>query len=108
MADKKVPLRTGWLSEQGLLEKAGNLLGYTLDPSASAGGCYMFRREEKNEDIAVTSGFIRWDDDMMFTVAQLLELGFEAGEFQYCPHCKRLQVDCDAEQRWMAEHNDQG
>lgn len=42
-------------------------------------------------------GELLWTDHLEFTVAQLLELGFEQGQFDYCLSCGRLQVDCDRE-----------
>ena len=70
----KVPLKVGWLSENDLLVKAATIVGYAYIPgSADEHGC------------EVLPGPVRllWGDYLMFTVAQLLELGFESGEFKY-------------------------
>lgn len=84
---QKVPLQLAWLSENGLLDKAATVLGNV-------------------NLIGPRPVHTNYDEFALFTVAQLLELGaFEPGEFNYCPHCKRLQVDCDAEMRDIDELN---
>jgi hypothetical protein len=99
---KRVPLRVGWLSEEGMLAKALEIRGYKQLGKANrrgifaTGGVGALRRDWFE---------LTWTNHLLFTVAELLKLGFEPGEFEYCPHCKRLQVDCDEEQRGIAAHN---
>src|SRR5215831_15763064 len=97
MNDKqKVPLNVGWLSENDLLTKAAGMLGYELGPANEESIIVTRHKDAKPADYpSVYPFYMMWDENLMFTVAQLLELGFEPGEFKYCECCKKLQVDCD-------------
>jgi hypothetical protein len=92
----KVPLQISWLQENGLLQKAGALLGYAVVGPPT----------EKGTMAAGVGGFLEWDDYMLFNIAQLIELGFEIGTLSYCPHCKKLKADCDQEaaEQWARNH----
>ena len=100
MNNEKVPLLISWLSENGLLAKAVTVLGYGLIPnSANRQGVLVLVAGGRQVKLL-------YEDHLLFTVAQLLELNFfDPGDFQYCPHCGKLQVDCDAEQQAIYEHN---
>jgi hypothetical protein len=88
MDKQGVPLQVGWLSENNLLVRAGELLGYKVFQAsdgtlrdATVEGVEVWGR---GEQVATTSGtrtalvrqFLLWEDYMLFTVAQLQELGF--------------------------------
>ena len=97
-AKPKVPLRVGWLSENGQLPTALPRLGYQLE----------FIHEHGVQVTTQSNGmlsFLQWNDDLLFTVADLIALGFDLGLVQYCPCCKKLQADCDQEQNDIWERN---
>ena len=104
MADNlKVSIGIAWLSENALLERAAALLGMKLKSTSDTGAVFTCEAGR----VATTSGTRKaleefstsWDGySFEFTIAQLIELGFELGDLKYCPHCKRLQAVCDQEQ----------
>jgi len=113
---QKVPLSIAWLSENGLLVQAAAMLGYKLElidgrikGANETGAPATMECGPVRTTLGTRKGIqpvtLEWADSMLFTVAQLLELGFEPGTFQYCPECKRLQVDCDKERADIYDHN---
>jgi hypothetical protein len=78
-SDKRVPLRVGWLSENGLLVKAAALLGYKLE---LIDGKLQGANEKGAPATSDTVGpvFLYWDDNMLFTLGQLFALGFTIGD----------------------------
>lgn len=52
-----------------------------------------------------TELLLHWDDELMLTCAQLIKAGFETGEFEFCDHCGKLQVECDKERAAIADYN---
>lgn len=108
---QKIPLSVAWLSEEGWLTKAGKVLGYYDFHKPSDKGIHACF---KGDPVNTTNGrrheektiFLEWEFHFMFTIAQLIEMNcFELGSIKYCPHCKKLQVDCDREQQDIWDHN---
>lgn len=64
----KVPLKVGWLSANGLLVKAGAVLGMVVDSSADERGVGI---------LAPTPMRLEWSEDLLFTLDQLETLGFQ-------------------------------
>ena len=71
MEKPKVSLDVAWLSENGLLEEAAKVLGYSIVPgSANQNGC-----------MAIGAGGVAFElcwntDSFQFTLSQLKQLGF--------------------------------
>jgi hypothetical protein len=66
----RVHLNVGWLSENDLLVKAGQVLGIVVDPkTATEKGCQALTSSGPMQ--------LEWELDLLFTLAQLKELGFE-------------------------------
>lgn len=82
LEDRKVPLSVAWLSENGLLVAATELLGYTLQKD-SAGEVGVPALYEAGPCKIVQQVCLLWEDNLLFTVAQLLKLGFTLGEVEY-------------------------
>lgn len=99
--ERKVPLLVSWLSEEGLLAKAVELLGYEVKEVGAQGPALLMPAG----DVLTTTGVRKklevvqalWDDRLLFTIAQLVELGFELGDLAYCKNCSLLEADCDRE-----------
>ena len=95
----KVPFEVGRLSEMGILPQALAILGYQMILGIpSPQGIRVAGNGECHHPLL-------WSDCLEFTVAQLLELDFEPGEFKYCECCKRLQIECNAERADIYDHN---
>ena len=98
MEYQKVPLNAGWLSENDLLLKSAKMINLDVNrKDATKTGIFAYDLANGKQT------FIQWTDDMMFTIAQLIELGFDLGTLDYCPDCKRLLADCKREQNNIAE-----
>ena len=70
--DTRVPLQVSWLHETGMLVKAAGLLGHAVDTStAGEDGVYCLAQPDG------APYKMEWDDHLLFTLAQLKELGFE-------------------------------
>lgn len=96
----KVPLRVGWLSENGLLERAGKLVGLEIDPSSANPNGVLAHPVDSTQKKVV---LLLWGDEIQLEVAQLIELGFEPGTFEYCESCGKLAVDCARERAGFEE-----
>ncbi len=68
----KIPLHIGWLAENNMLVKAAGLLGHAVDiGTAGEDGVYCLAQPDG------APYKMDWDDYLLFTLAQLKELGFE-------------------------------
>lgn len=94
MENMKVPLSIAWLSENGLLKRAAEVRGETVVNTESLStGCYFMTPNGLQHS--------QWDDHMLFTIGQLIKLGFDLGILDYCV-CSKLKADCNREQALLA------
>lgn len=90
----KLPIRVGWLSENSLLIAAAPLLGFNVQPkTADTHGITVISTNQEGRYATV----LLWTDYLLFDVAQLIKLGVDLGDLEYCPACKKLKADCDRE-----------
>jgi hypothetical protein len=71
-SDMKVPLRIGWLSEEGLLDKALQCMGQITVPGTAT--------ETGIRVLGPTQGElydVLWDEYLNLTLDQLKQIGFE-------------------------------
>ena len=105
----KVPLKVSWLSENNLLGEALQALKYKLVSSHKQGVTILVPKGPVLTTNGTRKGaehhHLDWDDELLFTAAQLIELGFEPGRFEYCENCKKLKVDCNREQSEIYDRN---
>jgi hypothetical protein len=102
----KVPLQVAWLSESGLLYKAADLLGCKVSSLGDLGPVLKWPTlipPSIGKGQSMAHFQTSWTDHFEFTLAELVQLGFETGDFEVCPACDRLKVVCDAER---AEEHD--
>lgn len=74
----KVPISAAWLQEEGLLESAAKALGYevVLD-TITREGAALAELPAKSRRL-----HIKWADNLLFTLSQLHEVGFDSGELR--------------------------